>query len=78
VLIRFIVPEEHAIFGFVLEPELEEANSGLEFLVRFPKMHQMAAQGNFIVGDPERNLALPHVGYPDSDSTSFYISTEGI
>ena len=42
--------------GFDFDPELEKANSGLEFIVGFPKMDKMAAQGNIILGDAERNL----------------------
>jgi hypothetical protein len=63
-MVRFIVPEEHGIFGLVVDPELKKAHSRLEFVVRFPEMDKMTAQGNIIFRDAERNLTHRHAGSP--------------
>jgi hypothetical protein len=43
--------EKNAILGFVRDPELEKANSALEFGVSVPEMDQVAAESDFIVGN---------------------------
>jgi hypothetical protein len=68
-MVCLIVPEEHTMFGFVPDPQLEKANPGLEFLVGLPKMHKMAAQSNLILGDAEWNPVLRHEDFPPCDST---------
>jgi hypothetical protein len=48
--------EKDAILGLVPYPELEKANSALEFPVSVPEMDEVAAEWDFIVGNAERDL----------------------
>jgi hypothetical protein len=49
--------EKDAILRFVRDPQLEKANSALEFVVSVPEMDKVAAEWDFIVGDAERDFA---------------------
>ena len=43
--------EKNAVLRFVIDPQLEKANSALEFVVSVPEMDEVAAEWDFIVGN---------------------------
>jgi hypothetical protein len=57
-LIRFIVSEQDAILGFVVDSKLEEAKSALEFLLVLPEMDQMAPERDLIVCNAQGDLVI--------------------
>jgi hypothetical protein len=48
--------EKDAILGLIRDPELDKANSTLEFVVGAPEMDEVAAEWDFVVGNAECNL----------------------